>query len=441
MNLVDESRQTGIITMSIFGENALIWLKYFELTRNRVAKVWLLSDEPSRIIYSTRDFNSGKRGISIIDPFDGRRPWLLNYNYYKFYSSATRHESFNTGFIPTFVLDSQIITYFTQYLNSSDRTNAQHECIHSFLRFVIKSGYDFNPFFYYMESAVKNGVSKAKEYAITSAISVLQLQTMHKEIFLRENRITPDWEEIEVLAARYGLNSINDNSLHNIATLWVDKILSDICESNIDIVKEIIDYTYATLLKMVLIHKASKQNVVKKMKTFYNFLECEFNLVLGRETAIAAYYFSNQLPDKFIQIQAEMSFADVRRKMISTAWDFLLLRIPEIQLFNGTEQQTSLCYICSGDNAVRKLGRLFTIESVISLSPEQFLPSGISFKLEELRKNLGEDVVDILCEHQKDRQMTRSQMLVEDKVKPISKEQLKILISSLEDEVKKLCKR
>lgn len=161
---------------------------------------------------------------------------------------------------------------------------------------------------------------------------------MDEEIFLRENRIIPDWKRVEERAVYYGLSSVSNNYLNDIADLWTNKMMLDIDESTIQLAREVVNYTYAALLKIVLIHKASKQNVIEKMQKFYNFLDCELNCVLGRESAIAAYFFSNQMRDKFIQVQAEMSFADVKKRLFSTAWDFLLWSIPEIQLHNGTEQ-------------------------------------------------------------------------------------------------------
>jgi hypothetical protein len=192
---------------------------------------------------------------------------------------------------------------------------------------------------------------------------------------------------------------------------------------------------------MILIHQESKKSAVKKLQDFYNFYEQEkFNLILGREGLIAAYYFSNKLPDKFIHIQSEMTFSKVRKNLLGTAWDFFLLRIPEIMLIDGTEKETALAYLCSADKAVRKLGRLFTLELVVSLSPELFQPSSISLKLEELKRDLGEDIANILHNQQqglRERRLVSFQM---GKVNPVSTQQLKELISELEEQIKRKCK-
>lgn len=66
--------------MSSFSDKAKPWLDYFEITKDKDTKMWLLSNEPSLFISSTRDFNPENPKISIVDQFAGRQPWLLNYN-------------------------------------------------------------------------------------------------------------------------------------------------------------------------------------------------------------------------------------------------------------------------------------------------------------------------------------------------------------------------
>ncbi|MFY9224067.1 MAG: hypothetical protein WAQ98_15460 [Blastocatellia bacterium] len=95
-------------------------------------------------------------------------------------------------------------------------------------------------------------------------------------------------------------------------------------------------------------------------------MESEFNVVLARE------HVSNRLPAKFMNVESTMDFLDVRDRMLATAKDFFLLRIPEIQLANGNALKTSLCYVCSSETAIRKIGRLFTIEAILSDSPKEF---------------------------------------------------------------------
>lgn len=145
---------------------------------------------------------------------------------------------------------------------------------------------------------------------------------MDEKVFLQEDRVIPDRKKYKEYAKRYELNCIDSNFFNDIVDLWVNTMLDSISESQINLAKEILDYTYAALLKMVLIHKGSRQKVVKKMQILSDFLEREFNLVLGREHTIAAYYFSDRLPPRFVTLESDMSFDKVRQRLHSTTRDF-----------------------------------------------------------------------------------------------------------------------
>ena len=64
----------------------------------------------------------------------------------------------------------------------------------------------------------------------------------------------------------------------------------------------------------------------------------------------------------------------------------------------------------------------------------------IDFKMDELRQNLGEEIVDNICDRQRQKQIARSEKIIANKVKPISTEQLNKLITELENQTKAYCK-
>lgn len=218
-------------------------------------------------------------------------------------------------------------------------------------------------------------------------------------------------------------------------------MLKETDEPFIEHLRYIIDYTYAALLKLVLINISSKQSIANKLQEFCDFLECQLNIVLGLELATAAYYLSNKVQLKFIPFEIkQIPFATVRDRLCSTARDFFLLRVPEILLSNGNEQETLLCFVCSAQKAIRQIGRLITIESLVS-SPKLALPSGISFNQEELQQKLGKEAFDVLHKQQQQRVAARLVTSTVEKREPISKKQLKDLITNLEDQIKTLCKQ
>lgn len=423
-----------------FREKLRPWFQYLENCKDENASIWLLSNQPSTFILTTIDFKIGS-GLSIIDPFDGRFPWLLNKefcNQIKFYPER----DYAVRFCPTVLLDSQILTLLRKYFDKdSSMKLPDKRCIHQLLKFFATKKCDISPFFYYIESLVKNenlNEAKKQKYAIDAAETILKVHLMDEEIFLNEDCVTPDWERFENYKKQYDISS---DCIKDLAPIWYKKNFSGIIEDPtfIQDSKDIVSYTYVALLKMILIHKTSGRGVVKKLQDFFSFLEHEdFNVFLMRESLIAAYYFSNNLPDKFIQIQSDMTFDKVRQKILSTAWDFLLLRMPEIQLMYGTAKDTTFSYVCSADRAVQKLGRLFTIELV---SNQAQIPSIISLKHKEISQDLGEEVANKLCSKLREQNERRQVNLILNGVNPVLKEKLEVLASNLEDQVRVLCKQ
>ena len=357
---------------------------------------------------------------------------VLQYNY----DFIVKRKQIHVGFIPTIILDSQIIDYLDRYLNKPNRNSAEYNATRQLLKFVVEKNYDYNPFFYVLEAVITNGKEGARPYVTRLAKTILQFHTMDETVFLEEDRITRDRKRCKEYAHQYRLNCIDSNFFTDIANLWTDAMFSNIGKLA-NLVQEILDYSYAVLLKMALVHKGSKHKVVKKMQSFSDFLERELNLALGRELAIAAYYFSNRLPPRFVTIESNMAFEEVRRKMRSTTRDLLLLRMPEILLLNGTEKETVLGFVCSADKAIRALGRLFTIEYVDALPRNYSLPNSVHINMEKLEQELGNEVVEPLLRKQNQRTVAR---LSTDRREHISKEQLRNLIFSLEEQVKALCR-
>ena len=326
---------------TLFQEQAIFWLNYFQLSKGELSQVWLLSNSPSLYIPSTQDFESNKFGVSIIDQFDGRRPWLFNYRCSQLLKD---HKKYNVGTIGMIIFDSQMIGLLSAYMNNYDSMESdQKAVIKELLQFIIQkgnqigsgTGFDTNPSFYYIESLVKNGINdRTIKRATETGITILRLHTMDEEAFLKHGRIVPSKERIEDYAERYGINPANCDLIKDIVPLWVKDMIA-IDESQLKMYRENLNYTYVALLKMVLIHKASKGNIIEKTEEFWNFLEQELGGILGRENFIAAYYFSKQLPSKFIGIEASMTFAKFRKNMMATAWDVFLLRMPEILLSIG----------------------------------------------------------------------------------------------------------
>jgi hypothetical protein len=422
--------------MDTFKQKLAIWGRYFRETRNRSTKVWLRSEKPSRFISGTEDFESGKLGISIIDHFGGYEPCLVNYNCVVKGGAAV-------NFIPTIILDSHLVTYLTRYLKRPPFAAVdEHQITRKFLERMVEIGCDYNPTFYYLESVITNGPEVARRYAAASSVTMLRFHSMNEKIFMLQDLVAPDEAVVERYARRYGVAFTDPNdAIERIAPIMADQMITNFTGPVYEQLKGMFYYTYVVLLKMVLIHRSSNERVEKKMNALRNFMEEELNLVLARENCMAAYYFSNRLPAKFMAVDSQMSFAEVKSRFLASARDFFLLRIPEAQLSSGDEQETSYSFVATAEYAVRKIGRVFTIEHAISSSPERFPAIHLAFDLTELERELGPEVTNKIINLQGQRVMARQEQLLLGGREVITSEALRTLVDSLEYQIKGYCKQ
>jgi hypothetical protein len=379
----------GATLMVTTKEIADYWMSYFLSTGNRTSKVWLLSPKPSRALDRTHDFTAGGFGISVIDQFAGRDPFLINHDF------AVKRVG-TVCCIPTVVLDSHIVDYLTKYAKNPGKLSGdQYRAVRKFLEFMIERGYDYNPFFYYIESVARNGKAKAKECALDAAETLLRLHTMDERVFKLENRIVTDPAGLEPYAERFGVATIEE-----MVPLMIEAMTSDI---DAEAFNGWMEYSYAVLLKMVLIHLGGKRTVEEKCELLRDFMEGELNVVAAREGAIAPYYFAGQL-ERFIPVKKGMSsFADARKKLKASAWDLFLLRIPELHLAMGDEEETLLCYICTSERDLRAIGRHFTIEQVVAQSSHSYPATAVSLAISSNDKRLSADKAIRIVERQKQR--------------------------------------
>jgi hypothetical protein len=422
--------------MDTYKQQLALWVQYFRVPGDRSTKVWLRSEKPSRFIAGTEDFESGKLGISIIDHFGGREPCLVNRNCVVQGGAAV-------NFIPTIILDSHLITYLTRYLKRPPfAADDEHQITRKFLERMVEIGCDYNPTFYYLESVITNGPEVARRYAAASSVTMLRFHSMNEKLFMLQDRVIPDEAVVERYARRYSIPFTDPNdAIERIAPIMADQMITNFTGPVYEQLKGMFHYTYAVLLKMVLIHRSSNERVEKKMNALRNFMEEELNLVLARENCMAAYYFSNRLPAKFMAVDSQMSFAEVKSRFLASARDFFLLRIPEAQLSSGDEQETSYSFVATAEYAVRKIGRVFTIEQAISASPGSFPATHLTFDLTELEWELGPEVTDKIIKSQGQRVTARQEQTLLDNRGVITDGVLTALIDRLEYQIKGYCKQ
>ena len=230
---------------------------YFLTTPDDQTHIWDFPDGlTSEILVGNQDFrfNDASWWITIIDPYRGRQPVLLN------------RELFLYGRAPVLVrpivlLDSQVVNALHTYVISPDVLNIpMREAIRSFISFV-KDRFDFSPIFYYAEMAAKSHPEKRALYARERATTLFALQTMDVQQFSQTGRVVPDPAAQAAQLAYSGVGSVEEliSRYAGIAS----NTLAQECTPRVDCI-------YASLLKIALVQRQMRGDILAKYRAVRN---------------------------------------------------------------------------------------------------------------------------------------------------------------------------
>ncbi|MCR9399117.1 hypothetical protein, partial [Vibrio cholerae] len=158
--------------------------------------------------------------------------------------------------------------------------------------------------------------------------------------------------------------------------------------------------------------------------------------MLGRELNLALYYFSN-FAGKFISVQPNMKIDKAKKNLKSTAWDLLLLRIPEFLLAPTHLPELNTAYVVTSEEKLLSIGNMFNIESIFYQNKYSNGSPILSFNTELFETVLSE--VD-LSRVQDRRSKFVQNRISKGKVEHITPQKLKWLIEDLETQLGYLCK-
>lgn len=385
---------------------------------------WEIAGSPyqSTILDKSRLFASRKHSLCVIDQFSGKRPFLFD---------DELSSKLQLRLIPTVILDSQVASALHQYRTEPASTpRSQVNSAIKLLWFLAKTNWDYNPFFYCIESA-----SKAPSYGqyfagVTPTLrSIIELQLMNEDKFRRENVFEIHHEkEISFLKAN-GFQSVQEAAEKRAKLFWDQAQGGEYFNQ--------IQLSYAALLKMSLIKNQLKQPPFKKMEKLRLFMKKELGCFLAREFHLAYHYFTGVLP-RLVIVEKNLKFEKAKKNLRATAWDIFLLRLPELLLANATIDETFIGYPCTAEKELQELGSLFSIERLILRENNAGLIPVLGVKFDPRIENaLGLPSKASLDEFS--HMQTQDIIQSADKRKPITIQKLNKLVERLEMELKDYC--
>lgn len=359
---------------------------YLSLTRDVDAHFYevALSPYESPVISGNRCFGPETYPLTIIDQFGGKRPALFNL---AFLESPDRYD---LSLVVTVLLDSHVATELHRYRTGATMRPDVREAIEAFLLYVSDVRCDYNPLFYFMESYCKSTPEAFAEYVSPVAESLLHLHSMDEEVFLDSRRVVLKPDALAYYYDKYG-----SSSLQECGRAWVERFVQD---DSVNYLRNLIDFSYACLIKMVLIHKMDKRPAHRKLEDFERFCLGDLGILMGRETHLAAYYFAD-LAGRLVSAQRGSGFEKTKRDLRATAWDLFLLRLPEQLLTPRHLPEMNLAYVCTAESKLSELGQFFTIERIAARSDSGGdVQPAVSMNLAKLEERLGRTVIAEIIE-------------------------------------------
>lgn len=218
---------------------------------------------------------------------------------------------------------------------------------------------------------------------------------MDDNVFLQTGRIVPDVGKMEEYRARHGDVTFSSMASKSIA------FYSDWKGYQVHLLA-----IYATLLKIGLL-SLSKYSVVDKFTKLCDFFQNELGVFLVREAVVACLHFSNR-HRQFIPVQR--GSMRVRRRLLASSWDLLLLHLPETLISQEGADYTSLYFVCTADKMVSRVGEIVQVVRVGSVEPLIGHRAGTLLGLREdlLNEEIGEELTArLFAIYRRQRQVSR----------------------------------
>lgn len=288
---------------------------------------------------------SGKlHSIEIIDQYSGSIPELF---------SPRRRivPKIKLAVSRTLLLDSNVSRYLRKYLRGSLNQSVKGD-VEDLIAWIARNDVSIHPGFSLMETL--SGGSNPEFDGPELIKMALLLGGMDGDAFLNNGEIKLGAKGNQYLARTFGTTVLDDAAAIEFKRLP-------------RLTLEVVDPTYATLLKIALIADAVPHaQFSRRIDEFMDFLENTLDAVLAVEVVTAILFFSGHI-GKFIPLKSSTSFAQRLRALRSSAWDIFLARMAASFIAQGDESELTLPLIITGDERLKKIVRAQRLVGVISI--------------------------------------------------------------------------
>jgi hypothetical protein len=329
---------------------------------------WEISDSPypSPFLSGTREFGV-INPCFLVDQYSGKRPAIFNKDFFEI-------GKIQFYIYPSALLDSNLANQVYSIVNGGKVNDG----FGFLLKFLTEKRWDFNLNFYYIEHFCKaKTVDDFMDNAVARTRALLALHSMDEMEFLDSGRVVPNSKAIQ-----YYLSASHAANLDEVALQRVTEFCEAYSQTNIFNLVEAIE---STLIKMFLLRRIEipKATPLRQHEAFREFLERDLGVMLAREFYLAYHYFYDQA-GSLLGIQPNTPINRALATIKSTAWDMLLLRMPEL-FFSGSPKEMCLPFIATQERQLGRLARLFSVESIVGTSDGRLLPV-IDYAMHELPK-------------------------------------------------------
>ncbi|MCX5818188.1 MAG: hypothetical protein NTX75_18405 [Proteobacteria bacterium] len=322
--------------------------QYMKLTGKRFS-FWTYLPNKQSFLSHPAAFGNDDFSLSIIDPFRGNQPLLLN-------NETVTADKWDISYQVQIILDSQILNYVDWYISDPGKLPGDRLVyVRRLLQYLATNKYFYSPFFYYFESMSKG--SNESQLRRTFEL-IARMHCMDTEAMLRDGSFCFDDRRFSELRSAFNATTFDD---------LVDSEMTSAREFSGIMSEQIklIDIIYCIIIKTVLIEKSQPRlSLRQKFDMIQEFLENVIQARFSYEIVAAFCYFAGKLQN-FFRVQTTMRHDKAKQILRSCAWDLLLLRQPDFFLAFGSPEHTVISSICSNDRALRDIAGIYRLASLL----------------------------------------------------------------------------